>query len=446
MSRQKKNSRRGDPGSVFQRGNKWAYKFYGDPDPLTGKNKPITRSGFETEDDAWEAMREARSAIPAGKHVQPARRTVTQFFEEWFRYVRTSTEATTAANYEAHARAYVLPWIGQRQLQDIKPPVVAALYQQLLSSGRRKRDTNWEMYQIWKTHQEVSATELAEKVGITYAGARKAIRRYEVGRVPQAAALAGIAPKTVKTVHIMLGSAFTTAMVWRYLGANPTVGVKPPTVLKKPHRTWTPAQMTRFLEIARGDRFYALWVLVATTGMRRSELCGLRVDALDLTAASLRMASTRVVAGGSVEDGDGKTIGSRRLLSLDKFTVAVLREHLAHLDSNRKEWGQAYQDHGLVFCWEDGRPIYPDTITEMFNSLVDRAGVPLIKLHDVRHTYATVALRSGVHPKIVSSRLGHSTVAFTLDLYTADIPGLDRQAAEDISGLFLPPDPKEVGG
>jgi integrase len=430
---------------VFPRGNKWAYKFYGDPDPLTGKKKPITRSGYETDDDAWEAMRQARAAIPAGTHVKPSRRTVAQFFEEWFRYVQTSTEPTTAANYIAHARAYVLPWIGERQLQDITPSVVAALYQQLLRSGRRKADTNWEMFLLWKTHKEITPRQLSDKVGVTYAGARKAIRRYEAGRTPTAAAMPGIAPKTVKTVHIMLGSAFSTAVtIWKYMGANPTNGVKPPTVPKKPHRTWTPSQMTRFLEVVRTDHFYALWVLVATTGMRRSELGGLRVDALDLDAMTLRMESTRVVAGGSVEDGSGKTTGSRRLLSLDKFTVSVLRQHMAKVVANKEDWGNDYRDHGLVFCWEKGTPIYPDTVTEQFNALVDRASLPRIKLHDVRHTYATIALRSGVHPKIVSARLGHATVAFTLDQYTADIPGLDRQAAEDISGLFLPQAPEDV--
>lgn len=112
--------------------------------------------------------------------------------------------------------------------------------------------------------------------------------------------------------------------------------------------------------------------------------------------------------------------------------------HLRQLEQERADWGNGYRDHGLVFCWEDGRPIYPDTITEQFNKLVDLAKLPLIKLHDLRHSYATIALRSGVHPKIVSTRLGHATVAFTLDTYSADVPDLDRQAAEDIGGLFLP--------
>jgi hypothetical protein len=92
-----------------------------------------------------------------------------------------------------------------------------------------------------------------------------------------------------------------------------------------------------------------------------------------------------------------------------------------------------------MFCWPDGRPLYPDTITEQFGKLVDRARLPQIRLHDVRHTYGTMALRAEINPKIVSTRLGHATVAFTLDTYTADVPDLDRAAAEQISGLFLPP-------
>jgi integrase len=107
------------------------------------------------------------------------------------------------------------------------------------------------------------------------------------------------------------------------------------------------------------------------------------------------------------------------------------------LERERAQFGSGYQDHGLLFCWADGRPIYPDTISEHFNRIVDRAGLPTITLHDVRHTYATMSLRAGVNPKIVSARLGHATVAFTLDLYTEDVPELHHAAAEMVTGLFL---------
>jgi integrase len=182
-----------------------------------------------------------------------------------------------------------------------------------------------------------------------------------------------------------------------------------------------------------------MWLLFATTGTRRSEAAGARTNLLDLTARTLTVFETRVVAAGKAQASDGKSERSRRVLALDKRTAAALAAHQQMLVTERAAFGADYCDHGLLFCWPDGRPIHPDTITEQFNRLVDRAGVPPIRLHDVRHTYATMALRAGVNPKIVSERLGHATVAFTLDTYTDDVPELHHDAAETVSDLFLDP-------
>jgi integrase len=114
----------------------------------------------------------------------------------------------------------------------------------------------------------------------------------------------------------------------------------------------------------------------------------------------------------------------------------TLTDHLATLDRERAAFEDGHRDHGLLFCWPDGRPLYPDTITEHFNRLVDRAGLPPITLHDVRHTYARMSLRAGISPKI-GARLGHATVAFTIDTYTADVPELHHEAAEAVTDLFL---------
>lgn len=149
------------------------------------------------------------------------------------------------------------------------------------------------------------------------------------------------------------------------------------------------------------------------------------------------MRTTRVVTNGTVHEGFGKSKRSRRRIALDKATLAALLRHKEQLDAEKREWAEAYQDNGLVFCWEDGRPIYPDTITERLARLAAQCGLPHLTLHGLRHTYATTALRAGVHPKIVSARLGHATVAFTLDTYTDDVPELDEAAAQAISDLFL---------
>lgn len=112
------------------------------------------------------------------------------------------------------------------------------------------------------------------------------------------------------------------------------------------------------------------------------------------------MEDTRVVVDGKAEESDGKTESANRTASLDPVTLAYLRRHLAMLDQKRKEFGRSYRDHGKLFCHPDGQPIHPDTITRLFNRLVDRAGVPRIRLHDVRHTYATLSLDAGIEPKL----------------------------------------------
>lgn len=176
-----------------------------------------------------------------------------------------------------------------------------------------------------------------------------------------------------------------------------------------------------------------MWVLAATTGMRRSELAGAERALLDLDNATLELADTRIVVSGKAQQSDGKTQSARRTIALDPLTINYLREHLTMLDDEHRAFGTAYQDHGKLICHPDGTPLHPDTITRRFNKLVDQAGVPRIRLHDVRHTYATLSLDAGIDPKIVSDRIGHANMAYTLTIYTHRSTGRDRQAAEKVA-------------
>jgi integrase len=154
-------------------------------------------------------------------------------------------------------------------------------------------------------------------------------------------------------------------------------------------RSGTVAQLQTFLQRARSDRFFALWVLEATSGMRRCELAGVRRDLLDLDAGTLAIEVTRVVVDGRVIESDGKTENAQHVLALDPFTLAVLKAHVERLDQERRDFGPDYRDHGVLFCWPDGRPPHPDTITRRFEQLAAAAGLPEIDLHDARHSYAT---------------------------------------------------------
>jgi integrase len=169
--------------------------------------------------------------------------------------------------------------------------------------------------------------------------------------------------------------------------------------------------------VALSDRFAALWLLAATTGMRRSELAGADRDLLDLDAATLTITDTRVVVNGYTIESDGKTESGVRTISLDRDTVALLRSYLTLLDNERDAFGPGYPTHGKLMRYQDGRPLHADTITRRFNRLVDLAGVRRIRLHDIRHTYATLSLYSGITPKIVSDRIGHSDLSVTFQVY-----------------------------
>jgi integrase len=240
---------------------------------------------------------------------------------------------------------------------------------------------------------------------------------------------AGLAPKTVRNIQNMLHLAFGAAQLWQYIDQNPTEHVTKPKVRRRRPETWTAEQLWTFLREADSDRFRALWRLVATTGMRPSELAGAERKLLNLDAATLAVERTRVVVDGKPIDEDGKTDAGRRTVSLDAATVAIFREHLTMLDAERKEWGPSYPNHGKLFCYEDGRRIHPDTITRRFNRIVDRTGLPRITLHGVRHSYATVSIDGGVNPKVVSERIGHSSVAFTMQIYVQRTADLMRDAA-----------------
>jgi integrase len=202
---------------------------------------------------------------------------------------------------------------------------------------------------------------------------------------------------------------------------------------ERSRRTWTPEQLGAFLEHVRSHRLGAAFHLAATTGMRRGEVLGAAWSDLDLEGARLTIRRTVVAPNRRVKFSSPKTSAGLRTVALDAGTVETLRAHRKRQAEERLRFGRGYDGNDLVFCEPDGSPIQPNSFSKTFDRLVVTSGLPRIRLHDLRHTHASIGLAAGVHAKTMSDRLGHSTIAITMDIYSHSMPATDAAAAELIA-------------
>ena len=373
-------------GSVRRRASgDWEYRFDAGEDALTGRRRRPGKSGFKTKREAEQALRAAIAAHDKGRSVRSSSKTVEDFLTEWLQAIRASIRPTTWVNYRDYSNAYVVPIIGKTRLQDLTPQRLGLLYEYLLTKGRVKGG-------------------------------------------------GGLAPKTVQNVHRMLRRALRDAVKWDLVPRNVAEDALAPRVPRRRPNVWSPEQLRAFVEHVRDDRFFALWLLVVTTGFRRGELAGLLRHDIDFQNRRVTPSTPRVVVAGRAQESETKTTSGIRWLALDPDTWEALHDYIQLWDKERYLLGQPTQ---LLFVWPNGDPLHPDTITALFHKHCAAARLPRIRLHDVRHSYATAALKAGIPPKVISERLGHSTAAFTMQTYAHVIPGMDEGAADKVAALIL---------
>lgn len=211
---------------------------------------------------------------------------------------------------------------------------------------------------------------------------------------------------------------------WKETGEKPS-----------PVMVWTPEQTATFLDFVEQDRLYVLWRLIAFRGTRRGEGCGVRWEDHSAKARSLAIATQLVQDGWEVHEGTPKTGSGIRLIALDEATNQDLLSHKARQQREREAWGEGWQDTGRISTQEDGSLLHPGKVSDLFGRLVEAAGLPPIRLHDLRHVAATLMLAAGVDIKVVSETLGHSDTRITRDIYQSVLDDLARDAAEKVVQL-----------
>jgi integrase len=376
-------------GSVRRHGAGWSYIVDLGPHPATGKRQQTRRSGFKTKRDAENALGEVLASAQARTYTTPSRHALGAFLErEWLPAARSRLRPSTFTFYSTFTSKYVIPNLGAASLVSLTPATLNAFYADLLDHGAR--------------------------------GGR------------------ALAPKTVRHVHQLIRTALGDALRWGMVTRNVAEAADPPAVRRPEMHVWNAAELGAFVSYTREDRLAAMWLLLATTGMRRSEVVGLPWSAVDVSAGRLAVTQTAVKAGTStVVESATKSARSRRTVALDPETVTALKAHRAHQLKERMVAGPAWTDTGLAFVREDGIGLDPVWVARRFHQLVARAGLPRIRLHDVRHSWATAALGAGIPLKVVSERLGHSSLSTTADTYQHVSEGMDRQAAEKVASLIL---------
>lgn len=249
----------------------------------------------------------------------------------------------------------------------------------------------------------------------------------------------GLSSTSVDAVHNMLHTALDRAVKLGLVARNVSELVSSPRKEHKEIRPLSPDEVRRFLEAAKGHKRETLFVLALATGMRRGELLGLKWQDINLDDGVLqvRRALTRMPTGQGYKETEPKTKSGRRGIALVPFAVEVLRQHWERQQEEKSAAGELWQDHGYVFCKEDGSHLNPGhDVYEQFKIVLKKAGLPMVRFHDLRHSTATLLLSKGVHPKVVQEILGHSAINITMDTYSHVLPGIQKDAMGRLDDFF----------
>jgi integrase len=326
-----------------------------------------------------EALAERQKGIPIVSNNQ----NVAQYLQSWLKSVKSSVRPRTYESYDLNVRR-LTPLLGKRRLNQMTPAIVEAAYADLAASGLSNR--------------------------------------------------------SIVQAHTVLHNAMKKALQWGLIGRNPTEAADVPRPLRTEMQTLGEDEAKRLFAATLDDELHALWVVLTTTGLRLGEGLGLKWSDIDFENERLvvRRALQRQRENGLVFV-EPKTSKSRRTVYFPTGTSEALKEHRKRQLEARLKAGDSWQANDLVFCRADGRPLEPGNVTHQFQAALKTAGLKKVRIHDLRHTAASLHLARGENPKVVQEMLGHSTIAVTMDIYSHVTPALHAAAASKMQVLFAVP-------
>jgi len=313
-----------------------------------------------------------------------------EYLQHWLNdYVKTNCSTRTLDGYQSIVNRHLTPNLGHIPLTQLQPQHIQKYYAYALTDGRI--DGKGEL-----------------------------------------------SPRTVLHIHRVLFQALKYAARQGLLIRNPAELVDPPRARKLKMKTLIPQEIAGLLNAAKGTLYYPIIYTAINTGLRQAELLGLRWRDLDLELASLSVSQVLFKRRGICQFKEPKSEHSRRRLDLSPSLALFLRKYRVERETERLLLGKPLSEDDLVFSNISNVPTDPGTLTHNFARIARRAGLWGIRFHDLRHTFASLMLLAGIHPKIVSEMLGHSSVAFTLDVYSHVVGGLQKKAMERLDEMLSP--------
>lgn len=377
-------------GTIYRRPDgTWVGQVSIGYDPATGKLKRKSFYG-KTRKEVADKIAQALQQIKDGTYLEPTQTTLGEWLDKWLTtYKKGKLKPSTYESYKMLIDTHIKPALGNIPLAKLQAHMLQSFYNEKLENGR--------------------------------ADGKKG----------------GLSTRVVRYLHVVIRQALQQAVKEGLLIRNVADATTPPTVKNKQMRPLTEEELLKFFDAAKDDRLFAAYVVAVTTGLRRGELLGLCWDCVDLEKGIITVKRQLLaLKQGLVLEETTKSKSGRRSIVLTDDAIRELKAWKKRQAQEKLLLGEAYQDNGLVFCKEDGTPLDPNEFTKRFQRLLERVGLPKVRLHDLRHTHATLLLARGVHPKIVQERLGHSTITMTLDLYSHLVPGLQEAAAATLNGLL----------
>ena len=354
----------------------------------SGKRRQRWHSINGTKKDAERELNRLLHSMNSGGYIEPSRLSVADFLRKWLDdCAKPNVAGKTFERYEQLVVQHLIPAIGNIPLAKLHPLHIQGCYSEKLAGGRKD-------------------------------------------------GTGGLSPQSVVHLHRVLRTALNQAVRWKMLANNPADAAESPRAPRREMRALDEEGTSKLLVAFQRSRLCAPVWLAIMTGMRRGEILGLRWKDVDLEAGQLAVCQSLEETKSGLVFKQPKTQRSRRTIALPQLAVESLRRHKAQQAAERLAIGPGYRDNGLVFAGYEGEPWAPDAFSSAFAAQVRRTGLPHIRFHDLRHTHASQLLRQGVNAKVVSERLGHASVGFTLDVYSHVLPGMQDDAARRIDAAL----------